>query len=415
MTSRLGFIIGTALYAALAFVAYVYWMPTGLEFTGDAASYNQLAVHLLNDGLFSLDGVHAFVEREPLYSAFLAAIYAVFGAENLAAIFLTQTLLYFGCCLAFVCVLDRFVTRRVTDLCFILLLISPSVMHSLLIVYREALALPIAMLLTASVLSYLYHAKWFKALVIGLFLGLLPLVYYSFIFLPVAVYGYLLWRRADWRHIAASTIIAVVILGTWGVRNLHYTGQFVIVGSVRPDILWYVRGEQAEKVHGTEPFMCLWAEYISRDWSGRSSACSYNGLANTRWPQGLLAHDPAIADAGQAKIRQHFGSYLWFSVFEIIELHLPFVGGGWPFVFHLAAAAASFIIYFGCIFALPQIFDRRFFIITIFIAYNTLVFILTDATPRYLIPVTFGYAVFAAVGYDAALSALLRLSRSSTS
>ncbi len=44
------------------------------------------------------------------------------------------------------------------------------------------------------------------------------------------------------------------------------------------------------------------------------------------------------------------------------------------------------------------------------IVYNTLVFILTDATPRYLVPVLFCYAVFSAIGYDRLLKRFFRAS-----
>ncbi len=408
MISRFAFILGTVLYVLLTGFASVHGTPHGLEFTGDAETYNRTAIHLLDEHFYSLDGLHPFVQREPLYSFFLAGIYAVFGSENLTAIFLVQLTLYFAACIAFVCVLDRFVQRRVTDICFVFLLTSPSVMHTLFLVYREALILPILLLLAASILSYLHQQKWFKAALIGLFLGLLPLGYYSFIYLPIFFLGYLLYRRANRLQVILMGLITVLILGFWGVRNFKQDGTFQIVGSARTDIVWYVRGEQAEKIRGFEPFRCLWSEYISRDWSHRSGACSYNGLLHARWPNGPTALDAQIGAAGQAKIRQHFGWYLWFSLFEILELHLPFVGGGWSFVFNLAAAIGSAVIYVGCSFGLSKIFDRRFATFLILIGYNTLVFILTDATPRYLIPVTFCYAVIAAVGYDALLQAIHR-------
>ncbi len=408
MTRHVALIFGTILYAVLCVFAYRYWVLTGLDFSGDAGSYNQGALHLLAQHFYSLDGIHPFFGREPLYSFFLAGIYAVFGTENTLAIYLVQAILYWAACLIFVSALEHRVSRRIASICFILLLTSPSVLHSIFIVYREALTLSMMLLLAASILSYVRKRNWYKALIIGMLLGLLPLVYFSFVFLPLGVLVYLWYERGKLEQLLVILILAIVITSAWGFRNQRATGTFMIVWPARTDILWYVRGEQSEKVRGLEPFLCLYAEYISRDWSHRSPACSFNSLQNTRWPQGLTVHDPSVSAAGIAKIKQHFGSYLWFSMFEILELHLPFVGGGWPHSFNIAAVFGSFVMYFGCLLGIRRIFSRQYILFLLMIAYNTVVFIFTDATPRYLIPVTFCYAVLAAVGYDAALRFLFQ-------
>ena len=87
-------------------------------------------------------------------------------------------------------------------------------------------------------------------------------------------------------------------------------------------------------------------------------------------------------------------------------MHIPFVGGGISHYFNIYIAVTGALMYLGMIFGLRSMFDRRFVFLALIILYNVGVFALTDATPRYLVPVLFGYAVFAAIGYDALLSRL---------
>jgi hypothetical protein len=110
------------------------------------------------------------------------------------------------------------------------------------------------------------------------------------------------------------------------------------------------------------------------------------------------AERKAIARAGAENILRNFPHYLWFSLFEILELHLPFVNG-WGFAYNALAALSMVILYGGLLFSLPRIFRREYGIFIAFILYSMLIYTATDATPRYLLPIVFCYSVFAAVGY----------------
>jgi hypothetical protein len=164
---------------------------------------------------------------------------------------------------------------------------------------------------------------------------------------------------------------------------------------------WYVRGEQSETVHGLEPLKCLYAEYVSRDWTGRDPNCSFNAVWHRKWPQGFVGveADRAISTEGQAKIRAHFGSYLWFSVFEVIELHLPFVDS-WGEPYNVLALLSMLVLYAGAVWSLVDLRRTALWLFPMLIGYVTGVFALTDAIPRYLLPVIFCYAVLAGIGYD---------------
>ena len=116
-----------------------------------------------------------------------------------------------------------------------------------------------------------------------------------------------------------------------------------------------------------------------------------------------------IAAGGKAKILHFFSYYLWFSVFEIIEFHLPYVNG-WGFAYNALAALSMVILYVGCLLAIPSLRRREYAIFLVLILYCTVIFSLTDATPRYLLPVIFCYALFAGIGYDWLIKKFTRIS-----
>jgi hypothetical protein len=176
--------------------------------------------------------------------------------------------------------------------------------------------------------------------------------------------------------------------------------------------MWYVRGEQAERVTGRMPLKCLIAEYLTRDWTGLSDACSFNGLMHRKWPDGfdLSADYGDVEGAAIRKIRSHLLNYFNFSSYEVLELHLPFLGGGWSRAYNEYASLTMFMLYVGFFLGLPKILRRKHALWIAFIGFNTLIFILTDATPRYLLPVLFCYAIIAGIGYDWLLKRLTRAS-----
>jgi hypothetical protein len=396
------------LFIVLPLLIHVPWE---IFFQGDAAEYSGAALHILRGGFYSLDGIHPLVFREPGMSAFLAAIYFVFGAQNGLAVVGVQALLYWLSAWFFCTQLARSQNARVAGICFVLLCTSGSVFHSVISAYRECMALSMLMTFCGLLLWNGRELRWWRTAVMGALLGGLILLYYTFIFLPPLLLLTLWKNKPLLRHGAVLVVAGYLIVGAWGLRNASYDGQFRVINSQRTAVMWYVRGEQAERVTGFEPFRCLWSEYISRNWTGRSDACSFNGLMHRRWPQGVDdTANAAVAKAGQAKILAYLPSYLNFSFYEVLELHLPYVGGGWSTAFNVFAALTALVLYVGFVVGLTAFFRRENILWMTIIAYNTLVFVLTDATPRYLVPVLFCYAVFSAIGYDRLLQRFFRAS-----
>lgn len=377
-------------------------VPVNKIFLKDAAEYSQTASNILTQGFFSLDGKTAFAGREPFYSAFLAMVYQIFGIENRVGIFLAQGTLYLAACLFF---FRKLIHLRVPDsvrvLCLLFLLSLPSIFHTIFAVYRENFMLSLFLFLAGVLLSFQHQQSWSKATLIGALLAGIILTCVSFVLLPIALLTLFFIHR--WRYQFAFAIVGVtyLLVLSWGLRNYIHDGDFRLIDSYRPTTMWYVRGEQAERVTGMEPFKCLWAEYISRTWVGRSPACNYNSLMHNKWPGNILHGNEAdIASEGRRKILRHFPNYLWFTVTQIIEYHLPNVNG-WGFTYNVFAAISTVILYFGCLFSLSTIRRRTFAFLWIILGYSALIYALTDGIPRYMMPVIFCYATLSAVGYAA--------------
>ncbi len=381
-------------------------VPPSDTFSHDPGDYNSAAVHLVTDGMYSTDGTHPFFEREPGYSVFLAAIYRIFGLENRLGIFLMQGILTLLAILLFASELRRHVSsERIASTVLVLFVLLPSVYHTVFSAYRENFALILVLFFAASFLRLQRSPSFSAAILGGVLLGSLLLTYIPFLFFPVFLIPLAWVLPIPKRHLFTVVLIPYIFILLWSGRNFLQGGGFRIAAPERTAIMIYVRGEQAEHIRGLEPFRCLWAEYVSRNWEGRSKQCSFNGVMHGLVDSGRLATEtPAmISTGGKEKILQFLPFYLWFSMFEIIEFHLPYVNG-WGFTYNALAALSMVVLYLGCLFTLPAVLKRENAIFFLLIAYSTIIFSLTDATPRYLLPIIFCYAVFAAVGYDWVLS-----------
>lgn len=369
--------------------------------SGDPFQYDALARSLATTGVFSLDGVTPFFEREPGYSVFLAAIYAVFGVGSHDLAFALQAVLHLVASYAFVRSVKPFLLNGAPAILFGLLLFSPPVFHAVFALTRESLALSLTMFLTASAFSLHRSPSYAKAALAGALLGAMILVNIPFLLFPVGFAALLLWWRISWRQVLLCMAVAGAVVAPWGIRNYAHREMLCLTGCYRAALQWYVRGEQAEHIGiGAEPAMCLWAEYVSRDYEGRSQYCNFNAVWHAKWPEGFVGvpADAHISRDAQAKILANMPSYLWFSLFEIVELHLPYVNG-WGRTYNLSAILWTALVYLGCAFSVLFLRRKEYLLFAAFIGYVTLLFALTDAIPRYLVPILHCYAFLAVLGY----------------
>lgn len=396
-------------YAAISgtVIASQLQMPADQVFVSDAGDYHNGAVNLVMKGKYSVDGEHAFVEREPGQSMYLAVIYRIFGVGNRPVVYIFQMLAYFGASLLFVHRLRRFISDRAVLLTLGFLLFLPSIYHVVYSFNREFLTLALFMIVAQAVVGLMQRPRWIDALVAGAAFGFLLITYSPFIYLPVALLPLLLVVRIPWKHVVCITLLTIIPVLFWALRNQRVTHEFCLTRCNSTVQIWHVRGIQAEELHGIEPIMCLWAEYVSRDWSNRSFACSFNHVKNMQWPNGVRGPSDemkAIGEAGMAKIKAHFLNYLWFSVIDIIELYLPYLG--WGRMYNVLASIGQLILYIGCLAGIVGFIRRKiawntwYLIPLLIMAYTTAVFIVTDATPRYLMPIIFCYCLLAGIGFD---------------
>jgi len=404
MTKRM-LITGAVLFAALWMASLLRWMPPiATLFTNDALHYSAGAKNLLAWGMYSIDGQTPFFGREPGMSFFLAALYTIFGIENGMALFVVQGVLYFLASCLFSREIDKQFGSRTGTICFFLLLTSVSIFHTIFSAYRECLALLLFLVAFAMLLKIEQSSPWWIAFGAGVALGFGILTYISFLFFPIILLPILLRSGVRWRDIAIVLCSSALVVTPWFIRIVLNGDRARLESEVRMTYVWHVRGVQAEEISGLMPLRCLYAEYISRDWTGLPESCSFNAIKNRLIASGDVRSLDTIAQEGKEKILRHPMSYAWFSLVDIIELHLPFVGGGWSTEYHLLAAISSIVLYLGFLAGSPRAFDRRLMLFLVFAFYNTLFFILTDATPRYLLPTLFCYAAIAAIGYDRLLT-----------
>lgn len=394
-------------------------VPSEDTFSHDPGAYNQAAIHLAQEGFYSTDGITPTFEREPGYSTFLAVVYTLFGIENRLAIFFIQGVLTLLAALFLYQELRQLMGERIAMIFLFLFLALPSVWHTIFSAYRENFALVLLLLFTTSFLRFQRSPSWGSATLAGVLLSAIILTYIPFLFFPLFLLPLFWFSRVRVGEEYSSPtryflvlLLPYLVVSLWGVRNTLQGVGFSVAAPERSTIVQHVRGEQAEYLRGFEPFRCLWSEYISRDWTGRPHQCSYNAVMHALGENPRFLEDPAgLATEGRWKILAFFPHYLWFSLVEVLELHLPFVNG-WGFSYNVLAALSTIVLFIGILLSLPFIFRREYGIFLALIFYSTALYSLTDATPRYLMPVLFCYALLSAVGYGRILGGKFQYRRS---
>lgn len=363
-----------------------------LFFFKDASDYTRTAQSLLTNGTYSLDGL-PFFEREPGYSVFLAIIYAIFGVENRLGILMVQGALFACASWVFVCELSKITSQKIGTITLGFLLLSPSIIRTIFSVLRENFTLSIFLFLLTLWLAYARAPNTYKAFGMALLFSIVGITYFSYAFLPLFLLP-LFWKMPR-EHRAMILLLPALILSLWGVRNLHAVGEFRIIGPFRAAAMWYGRAEQAKTLRGLQPFECVYTEYITHDWNG--PPCTSTELRHifrdTVWMPG---YERELNASSFRTIGDNFAHYLWGSLAKTIELHLPNVGF-WGRTYNYLATAESVILIFGCIGGLFA--WRKLVPFIALITYATLNFSLTEALPRFHMPIMFAYIVIAAVGY----------------
>lgn len=403
------------LFGILVFtLIWIMLLPRVMERTdiilgGDAYAYHAGGVNILRHSFYTFDGSTPAVTREPGMSLYLAMLYGMFGVGNFPMVFLINGILYGIAILCLTREWSRWTSRKTANISAILLLLFPASFSITFSLNRECLAFILLAFFATAWMRMVRQPTILRGMFTGVLLGIAILVYAPFLIFPVFLAVTSVVLRVPWKTIAVTVACVVIPLIPWGIRNEVVAGRLCLTGCYRPTIQWYVRGERSEHLRGIEPLQCLIAEYITRDWSKRSPYCNFNAVWHVRWPNGFIERPESlpIGEAAIGKIFRHFPYYLWDSIFEALELHLPYVHF-WGRTYNILATLGTVVLYLGIALGLSGLRKgwKTWILPFTFIIYVTGVFSLTDATPRYIMPIVFCYALLAGIGYDQTLKHL---------
>lgn len=388
----------TFLACSLFYIWFAYTYKIDLAFTDDAGDYSALAQNMLNSWHYSVDGVTSFYAREPGYSVFLLAVYALFGTENWFAVVITQIILFALGVRFFTRSLEGYVSKRVQTLFSWLIILHPAIWVAHVSILRESLTITLLLFIAGLCLRSMRNSKAIEMSIAGMLMGFAILTTAPLFLMPVGLIPIIVWQQVKLKHGILCALFCALTIMPWAVRNIQQTGDPCLAGCNRSGLLLALRGEQAETLRGLEPLWCMGAEYITRDWSNRSKNCHINAVKNRLFPNGFVgnAADAALGEIGKQKVKDNFAWYLWHSAFEVLELHLPYANS-WGLRYNLAVSAYSLIVTLLAIVGLFM-WQRWYWFILAPVAYVIGIYIVSDAIPRYLIPVLFVYCLLAAVG-----------------
>jgi hypothetical protein len=396
-------------------------LPPSVTFADDAGSYTSAAIHIAREGFYSLDGKEPYMDREVGYSLyFLGPLYFLFGEENRFVIFLFQAAMYMASVLFFLRELRRVSSERVVAIAALFFFLFPAVFHMVFAVNREIVTMSFFLIFAASFLSVRRTGNPWMGVVSGLALGAGITTYIIYMFFPLVVLAVAWIDSLKPRQWVPVVLLPLLFVGLWGLRNTLW-GDSRIVLSQRSALTWAMRAEATTVLHGMEPLSCLWIDYVTRTYPNDDmrTRCWPMKIVSTR--DGVPADGPqmrAMESAAKRKIVAHLPQYLWQSLFEAIEYHLPFVNG-WGFWYNAAEAAATALLTIGCLlfgyFAVRyRRWNRAPLVVLLFLLYGVALFSLTNGVPRFRMPALFTYITVASIGYDWLLVRRRRPSRTST-
>lgn len=234
------FIISIVVFALIIRLAYIFFVPQ-FPLLKDDLQYNAIAGNLLGGKGFSYDSVNPTAARGPVYPAFLAAIYFLFGQNRSVARSVQAVVVSINCLLVYL--IGREIFNHAIGLFAALIMsIYPSTIGYSGLLYSETLS---ACLLSASILLFIVSIKKVKFglfVVSGVFLGLTVLCYPKFILLPFVFVLFRLWNNnLSRKYILFGGFIlgALLTLSFWTVRNFIVFKRIIPVSTGVGTSLWY--------------------------------------------------------------------------------------------------------------------------------------------------------------------------------
>lgn len=189
----------------------------------DSRVYHKLALNIVA-GLGFGGPIKPYLYRPPLYSGFLALVYAAFGPHTVAAVILQAVLSAVTCYLVYRIALTVW-DHRVALVAAILWAAGPD-----LIIYSNlVLTETFYMFLIALTLWLLvrFRNNWWEIAAGGALLGLLSLTRGpTLAFVPLVVVWMLFARRTNYKKVLAFVAVFLAVITPWLIRNYRVTGEF---------------------------------------------------------------------------------------------------------------------------------------------------------------------------------------------
>jgi len=214
---------------------HLYYRDAGLFVTDDAAEYIRLAKTIVETGTFSIspDYVGApEIIRTPGYPLFVAAIYAVFGYNNLWVV-LTQIFLSTITVFIVFKIAEKLTDIRIALLAALLLALDALSFGYTTIIMTETVFTLVLLLIFYAGIKYIETSgKNIYALAMGFLTAfatqIRPVNYFLFAVLLIFFIVYGLIKRWKAVKIVTSSLLilipTVVIVGGWQYRNYRLTG-----------------------------------------------------------------------------------------------------------------------------------------------------------------------------------------------
>jgi len=227
--------------AALVRLAYV-GLIVGLSSppTYDGLGYDILATNLLQRGVYGFEQPTAF--RPPGYPLFLAAVYALFGVHNFAAVRLVQVGIDALTCLLLYAVGLRLFDRRVAFLAAAGLSLYPLQVYMVGEFYSETLSFLLQMVALWLAVRMVKERRWLLPLFLGVFLAATALTRpTAVLWLPLMVVWIgllpLSWRQKA-RDAALLLLGLLLLFGPWTARNYVVFREIIPVSSLGGVGVW---------------------------------------------------------------------------------------------------------------------------------------------------------------------------------
>lgn len=204
--------------------------PISSDFTMDARAYAGVARNLVDHGVFGY-GARASAFRPPLYPAYLAVTFRLFG-ENYRVVRLGQALMGALACLALLQLGRRLFDRQAATFAALLLSVYPFTLYFTGEVMTETLFTWLMLGSVTAVVAAWQQPTWNRALIAGAALGAATLcrpTALAFAAFVGLVGLFLRWRSPQYRRGATQLVIAglvaAVCVSPWIVRNSLLFGR----------------------------------------------------------------------------------------------------------------------------------------------------------------------------------------------